>query len=81
VKITIESTSQTTELRNPDGAIMPARIWQGETETGIPVVCFITRVAVPLGRSAEDYEAFARELQETAPLKPELPPIDRRYVL
>lgn len=46
MKITIESTSKIVMLK-PDVLAdgIPARIWEGETESGIKVHCFITRIA------------------------------------
>lgn len=38
--ITIKSTTKMVELNG-----VPARIWEGETESGIPVHCYITRIA------------------------------------
>jgi hypothetical protein len=64
MKITIESTSETVTI-----AGVPARIWQGQTESGIPVHCFVTRIAVA---KDADTSQFERELQEHAPLRPEL---------
>lgn len=40
MKITIESTTKIVELNG-----VPARIWEGTTESGIKVHCFITRIA------------------------------------
>ncbi len=54
VKITISSTDKIVRL---DG--VPARIWEGTTESGIAVHCFVTRVAVPIGA---DQRQFEREL-------------------
>jgi len=41
-----------------------ARIWEGETESGIPVILLVTRIAVIEG---VDQEQFKRELQECRP--------------
>lgn len=41
MKITIENTSKIVSLNG-----IPARIWEGETENGIKVHCFISRIAV-----------------------------------
>ena len=60
MKITIESTTKTVELVI-GAATVPARIWEGQTESGIPVHCFITRVAV---HESLDVSQFERELQE-----------------
>jgi hypothetical protein len=59
VKLTIESTTKTVML---DG--VPARIWEGHTESGIPVHCFVTRIAVD---RADDTSQFEVELSECRP--------------
>src|SRR5208283_504827 len=41
MKITIENTTILAELNG-----VPARVWEGKTESGIPVICWITRIAV-----------------------------------
>lgn len=58
MKITIENTSK---IVNLDG--VPARVWEGKTDSGIPVICFITRIAVPEGEDV-DHSEFRRELSE-----------------
>ncbi len=47
MKITIESTDKII-MFCPDilDEGIPARIWEGETESGIKIHCFITRIAV-----------------------------------
>lgn len=57
MKITIESTSKAVFLNG-----MECRIWEGHTESGIPVHCYIPRVAV---HKDEDTSQFERELKET----------------
>ena len=44
MKIKLESTSHIVTFV-VNGADVQARIWQGETEDGVPVQCFITRIA------------------------------------
>jgi len=56
VKLIIESTTLTTEING-----VPARIWEGQTDTGISVHCYITRVAVD---KTLDQTQFERELKE-----------------
>ncbi len=60
MKLTIESTTKLVDLVI-DGATVPARIWEGHTESGIAVHCFVTRVAVHKDLDASQFE---RELQE-----------------
>ena len=62
--ITIHNTTTTTTVNG-----VPARVWEGYTDSGIPVVCLITRVAVPNGYPTEQFE---RELLEQSPPRPEL---------
>jgi hypothetical protein len=56
MKINIQSTTKIVQLNG-----VPARIWEGTTETGIKVHVFITRVAI--GKD-ENQEQFQKELQE-----------------
>jgi hypothetical protein len=57
MKITIESTSKIIEING-----VPARVWEGQTESGIAVHCFITRIAVD---KENDTAQFDKELQQT----------------
>ena len=77
MKLTLESTDRIVTL-NVNGADVPARIWQGQTDSGIPVHAYITRVAVA---TDQDCTSFERELTETAPLRPELQTIPLRLIL
>lgn len=56
MKITIENTTKIVSLNG-----MPARIWEGYSESGTPVHCYVTRIAVADG---QDTSQFERELQE-----------------
>lgn len=81
MKITIESTSKVVDLV-VEGRIVPARIWQGTTDTGIPVHCFITRIAPTVPNpSAEVTRDFERELQSCRTPTAELGPIPMRFIL
>ena len=73
MKITLESTSKLVELNG-----VPARIWEGTTESGIPVHAFITRLAVDKGERTEEFE---RELQEHAAPSPEIAAYPLRLIL
>jgi hypothetical protein len=68
------------ELEIQDNRV-PARIWEGKTDAGVPVLAFITRIS-PQTNDPEANEVFARELKETR--KPTLltrAAIDTRFVL
>lgn len=56
MKINLESTAKIVTLNG-----VPARIWEGKTESGIPVHCYVTRIAVARD---QDGSQFERELQE-----------------
>lgn len=58
MKITIESTSQIIEIRS-NGAVVPARVWEGWTNSGIHVQVLVTRIAA---LKTEDLAEFDREL-------------------
>jgi hypothetical protein len=69
MKITIESTAKIVDL-TIGGHIVPARIWQGETESGIPVHCFVTRIAPEISTTDPHIDEltadFERELRRCA---------------
>lgn len=73
MKITIESTTKIVKLNGVD-----ARVWEGSTESGIPVHCYIVRVAVD---KEFDTTQFERELQEHAAPSPAIQAIPLRMVL
>lgn len=56
MKIILESTTKTVELNG-----VPARIWEGHTETGVKMHAYITRVAID--RNETGWEEFEKELQ------------------
>jgi hypothetical protein len=74
MKITIESTTKLVAING-----VPARIWEGHTEAGVPLHCYITR----LGIEKEDAAAFEREsdLEEHRAPSPEVEAIPLRLIL
>ena len=73
MKITIESTPKIVHING-----VPARVWQGETESGIPVHCFVTRIAPP---ADADCTEFDRELKEHAAPRAEVEAYPLRLIL
>jgi hypothetical protein len=73
MKLTIENTPRIVEVNG-----VPARVWEGETESGIKVQCLITRVAV---HKSQDCSQFESELQETLPPRSEENAFPLRMVL
>jgi hypothetical protein len=80
MKITIESTSKLVHF-SLGGREIPARIWQGQTETGIPVQVYVTRIAPEIPREDSRNEQFARELQEVATPRASVKAIPLRMIL
>lgn len=84
MKINIESTSKIVTLVI-GGNDFPARVWQGETEGGIPVQCFITRIAPEISKSDPRIDEltvdFERELKRQADPRTTVEAIPLRLIL
>jgi len=80
MKITIENTSVITQLV-VNGIDVPARIWQGETDSGVPVHVFITRIAPEIPKDDPRQEQFIKELKEQAAPRPTVVTIPLRMIL
>lgn len=63
MKITIKNTDKIVELDLGGGHSCPARVWEGTTESGVPVLAFIARIS-PLTHDEAINQQFARELIE-----------------
>jgi hypothetical protein len=63
MKVTLTNTSKIVELELR-GSVLPARVWEGHTEAGVPVIAFITRIAA---ERDQDLAEFERDLHEVAP--------------
>lgn len=59
MKITIECTEKIVNLNG-----IPARVWEGTTESGVEVYCFIPRIAIKDTVSQETIDQFQKELTE-----------------
>jgi hypothetical protein len=64
MKVELTSTTMIVELNG-----VPARIWEGKTDTGIPVYAFIARICAP---SEADQTQFRAELRQCLPPSAEL---------
>lgn len=73
MKIIIESTEKLVTING-----VPARVWEGHTESGIPVHAFVTRIAAP---ADADCSQFERELQEHGPMSTDVEAYPPRLVL
>ena len=78
MKLIIKNTSKAVTLNG-----LPARIWEGETSTGIPVHCYITRVAVheSLLKDVSVARQFESELAEQQKPSAEIEAIPLRIIL
>lgn len=74
MKITIESTTKIVELNG-----VPARIWEGETESRIKVHCFITRIAID--KDEKRNKEFEIELESQKTPSPEIEVYPLRLIL
>jgi hypothetical protein len=63
VKIHIEPTSRVIELV-VDGAVVPARVWEGHTDNGIAVICCVTRVAARIDADRSELERALTPMPE-----------------
>lgn len=85
MKITLESTTKLVKLLARSGAEpVPARVWEGKTENGIPVFAYITRIApaIPIDQlTAEQDSEFQRDLQEQRAPSPVVEAIPLRMIL
>jgi hypothetical protein len=73
MKVTIESTSKLVEVNG-----VPARVWEGVTASGIPVQCFVTRVAI---HPDHDQAQFEQELAQCRAPSAEAEAIPMRMIL
>lgn len=80
MKMTITSTDKIVELSGPNGD-MPARVWEGTSEGGTPVIVFVTRIAVSKYLEPGSYTEFERELEEHTPPTAEVRSWPARMVL
>lgn len=76
MKITIESTDKVVELNG-----IQTRVWEGKTENGVPMHCYIARVAVAEGLRGEDYAEFEKDLRETRKPTADIAAIPARMIL
>lgn len=72
MKITLWNTDKMVVLNG-----VQTRVWEGKTESGIPVHAFIVRVAAPIGTD----DQFAAELEETRAPSAEVAAYPARMVL
>lgn len=77
MKITIESTDKVVNLVGNGGELL-CRVWEGQTDSGVRVHCFIPRVAA---KDDQDLSQFERELKECRMASPEIYCLPLRLIL
>lgn len=80
MKLQLHSTSKVVAF-NVDGVDVPARIWEGVTESGVPVHCFITRIAPTIPKDDPRQSEFEKELLEQQAPTVEIAAIPLRMIL
>ena len=61
MRMTIESTERVIVIQ-AQGVAVPARVWEGHTEKGVPVAVLVTRIAA---HAEHDQAEFEQDLKET----------------
>ncbi len=74
MKVLLESTTKTVTLNG-----VPARIWEGETLSGVKVHCYITRIAI--AEDEPNKQEFEQELEIHAPPSVEIEAIPLRLLI
>lgn len=74
MEITIHSTTKIVDLNG-----VPARIWEGQTKSGIKIHCFITRLAID--KDEPRSQEFEKELREQRTPTPAISSIPARLIL
>lgn len=64
--ITIHSTTKIVTLSDGRGYEIQARVWEGVTPSGVPVHCFVTRIAPAIPKDDERQAEFIEQLRECA---------------
>ncbi len=84
MKIEIESTTKIVTLVI-GGHDVPARVWQGRTSEGIPVQCFITRIAPEIPKTNPQIDEmtamFDADLKRCADPRPIVDAIPLRMIV
>lgn len=78
MEITIHNTTKVVKLIDSTGNGIDARIWEGETESGIPIHCYIARIAV---ETENDQKQFVKELIEWRQPSQAVAAIDSRLII
>jgi hypothetical protein len=71
MKINIESTTKIVSING-----IPSRVWEGKTETGVKVNCFVSLICIDKDeKRIKDFSSELKQLKEPSFFVEELPPI------
>jgi hypothetical protein len=72
LRVTLESTSRVVDVVGPGGGVVPGRVWEGHSGSGVRVFAVITRLAADRGLDGSaDLGEFESELARCADPSPE----------
>ena len=80
MKLILESTAKVVEM-STGGHPIRARIWEGETPSGIKVHAYITLVAVPEGADQGEFERELRAVGHPREASADVEAIPNRLIL
>jgi hypothetical protein len=66
MRVNLHNTSKVVELEL-DGVRVPARLWEGHTANGIPVIAWITRIAAERDQDLREFDADLAEQVAPSP--------------
>ena len=84
MRITIEPTSKIVQLQTIGAESIPARIWEGVTDRGTPVHCYVTRIcpSIDIANLPQSViDEFEANLEETRAPSEYVAPIPMRLIL
>lgn len=88
MKITLESTSRIVSIKSETSIVdragirhrqhMECRVWEGQTVTGVKVICLIPRIAAV---NEGDLTEFEKELKEMSPPSPDVEAFPQKMII
>lgn len=78
MRITLESTDRVVALTvagDGYGREVPGRVWEGTTDSGVPIVAVVTRIAAHKDADLAQFEAELRECRAPSPMAVEAIPL------
>lgn len=67
MKVTLENTATILTLNTPDGSV-PVRVWEGMTESGLPIHAYVARVFANRPDDVARLDHEQDTMRDTSPL-------------